>query len=244
MGVYRLRINDIYRGIVNPNPTGKRTSDLAISEKLKSQEIGLSKGEENAENAVNLLNTAEGALESVQDSLQRVRELAISARSGILTDSDKGVIQGEIDEILKGVTENLKNTEFNTIRVLDEGFEGNIQTSASQGRTMNIENTSLENLGLEGFNVTGEFSLEDIDSAIDKVSSGRSSIGAQSNALKSNINSSQIARENTLAARSNLDEDFIKKINELRKENLLSQYKLNIDKMRQDNEGSQLSLLR
>lgn len=243
-GVDRLKINDIYRGIVNPSPTGKRTSDLAISEKLKSQEVGLSQGEENAENAVNLLNTAEGALESVQDSLQRVRELAISARSGILTDSDRSVIQGEIDDILEGVSDNLINTEFNTIRVLDEGFDGNIQTSSSQGRTMNIENTSLETLGLDNFDVTGDFNLEDIDNAIEQVSDSRASIGAQTNALRSNINSSQIARENTLAARSNLDEDFVQSINNLRKENLLNQYRINVQRLQQENEGSELSLLR
>jgi flagellin len=109
---------------------------------------------------------------------------------------------------------------------------------------MNIENTSLETLGLDNFDVTGDFNLEDIDNAIEQVSDSRASIGAQTNALRSNINSSQIARENTLAARSNLDEDFVQSINNLRKENLLNQYRINVQRLQQENEGSELSLLR
>jgi len=223
-----------------------RPANIAISEKMTSQETGLAQGSENAEDAVNLGKTAEGGLDAVTEGLQQIRELAVQASNGTLNGDDKAAIQQEIEGLKEGINDAIKNTEFNTIKVLDEGFNGNVQTgaNANQGRAMQIENTSLETLGIENFDVTGDFDIGDIDKAIETVSGERASIGAQTNGLESSIRSNDVARENTLASQNNLDEDFEKEIMEMKKSQVINQYQIQAQRQQMDMmKQNQLSVL-
>lgn len=231
-----MKINSYSRPII-PDYS-KTPANLPIAEKMKAQENGLEKGIDNSKDAVNLLNTAEGTLDNVADSLNRIKELAVQAGNSFLTDDDKNIIQNEIQEIKAGISENLKNTEFNNIKLFN-GYEGNVQTgpNSEQGQIMNIQNTSLENLGIEDFDVTKDFNIEDLNGAIEKVNSTRSEIGSQINSLDSRIKANSIARENVLSSRTQLDSDFEEKIMELKKNNIINQYKLQTQKIEMDNEN-------
>lgn len=238
-----MKIDSVARSIVSPQPTGTSGADLSISESMKSQENALTQGSENLQDAVNLGQTAEGALNSVTDSLQQIRELTVQAQNGIYTDSDKAIFQDQISELLNDVQDSLKNTEFNTIKVLDGGFSGNIQGGGeNQGRVMQIENTSLSTLGLDGFDITSGGSIEDIDKALNTVSESRSQIGSQTNAFESAIRSNDIARENTLASRSRLDEDFAKQVSELKRLQITQQYKFQLQKKEEESQTDKLNL--
>ena len=92
---------------------------LAISEKLTSQENGLNKGTQNAQSGQDLLNVSDGALGSITDNLQRIRELAVQASSGLLTDSDKKDIQAEVDQLKQGIGDIADQTTFNTKPILN-----------------------------------------------------------------------------------------------------------------------------
>lgn len=230
-----MKINAYSRPITTDysnNPANK-----VIDQKMSSQERGLDQGIDNANDAQNLLNTAEGALNSVGDSLNRIRTLAVEASNGTLTDDDRSIIQNEINAIREGISDNLRNTEFNQISLFD-GFEGQVQTGANAGQNRNIqiENTSLENLGIADFDVTEDFDISQIDNAIERVSEARSNIGSQSNALENNIQSNAIARENTLSAQSQLDEDIVEKVNTLRRDQLLEQYSIQMQRKNMNNQ--------
>ncbi len=168
----------------------------------------------------------------------------MQASNGILTEDDKGIIQNEINELKTGINDTLRNTEFNTIKVLD-GFNGNVQSGANsgQGQQMNIENTTLETLGIKEFDVTGDFDIGDIDKALETVNSERADIGAQTNGLESNIRYNQIARENTISSRSTVAGDDVEKaLIELKQSQLQQSIQQQVQSMKQKDEEDKLNI--
>ena len=211
-------------------------ANLPISEKMNAQATGLEQGVENAEDARNMINTAEGALDNVGESLNRMRELTLQASNGILTEDDRSIIQNEIESLKSGISDSLRNTEFNQISLF-EGTDASIQTGANSGQSRNIEirNTTLENLGIQDLDVTENADVEAIDQALERVTEARSNLGAQDNALENNINANSVARENTLSSQSKLDEDFAQKVSDLKKNQIMQQYSLQMQKKDMDN---------
>jgi len=171
------------------NGASDDAAGLAIAQKMETQIRGYSRGTQNAEDSKNLYNTAESALGSVNDNLQRMRELSVQASNGTLTDGDRAIIQTEIEQIKSSISDVAKNTSFNTQTLLDGTFsDKNIASNPrGTGSKMSIKNSSLESLGIADFDVTKEFDIKQIDDAIQKVSDARSDIGAKTNALERTI---------------------------------------------------------
>ncbi|MEA4989178.1 MAG: flagellin [Anaerovorax sp.] len=92
---------------------------LAISEKMRSQIRGLSQASKNAQDGISLIQTAEGGMSSIHQSLQRMRELCVQAANGTLTADDREMIQAEINQIKKGIDVISNDTEFNGLKLLD-----------------------------------------------------------------------------------------------------------------------------
>lgn len=235
-----MKINSFSRPITQNYSNSP--ANLPISEKMNSQEKGLDQGIENSQDAKNMINTAEGALENVGESLNRMRELTVQASNGTLTDDDRSIIQNEIDSLKTEVSDTLRNTEFNEISLF-EGTDATIQTGANSGQNRNIEmrNTTLENLGIADLDVTQDADTEAIDNAIEKVSEARSNLGAQDNALSNTINANSTARQNTLSSQSKLDEDVAQKISDLKKNQIMQQYSTQMQKKDMDNQSNILN---
>jgi flagellin-like hook-associated protein FlgL len=103
------------------NKAADDAAGLAVSETIRTQIRGLAQGSANSEDGLNLLNTADGGLQEMQNMLHRVRELVVQGANETYTDSDREKIQGEISQLLKHVDEVSNNTEFNGIKVLRGG---------------------------------------------------------------------------------------------------------------------------
>lgn len=178
------------------NTAADNASGLAIMEKLEAQINGLDQGSENTATMQDALTTAEGGLSGINDGLQRIRELAVQASNGTLSDSDKEMIQTEVDQIKDEIKSATEKTEFNTMKLLDGSFADKNTASSPDGTgaQITIENTSLATLGIEDFDVTGDFDIADIDAAIESVSTAASKIGASINTMDYTISSN----ENTL----------------------------------------------
>jgi flagellin len=219
---------------------------LAISEKLTSLEKGLDQGTNNARQSVDALNTADAALGGIGDSLSRMRELAVQASNGILSDNEKTIIQTEINQIKEGITDQVKGTQFNSKNLLDGSFR-DINTASGadgSGATVGVNGSALADLGIENFDVTGSFDISTLDTAIRRVSENRGQIGAKTNALESTIRSNEVARENTTSANSRLrDADVAKEFSRLSQQNIIQQYQIGIQKLQQNQQGSALNLL-
>lgn len=221
-------------------------SELAIAEKENAQINGLNMGERNAEDGRSLLNVADGAMGGIADNLQRIRELAVQAsNTAILSDEDRQMIQDEVEQLKQGISDIANNTEFNKKNLLDGSYQDGFIASGPNGSGMmlNIGDSTLKALGIEDFDVTGNFSIQTIDDALSKVSSNRSVIGAQSNALDHTISYNSQASINLTSAVSRLeDADIAKVASELNKQKLLQSYQLLMQKKQQEQERQRFSI--
>lgn len=125
------------------NRAGDDAAGLAISEKMRGQIRGLDMATKNSQDAVSLIQTAEGALNETHSILQRMRELAVQSSNDTNTTTDRGEIQKEIDELAKEVTRIANNTEFNTKKLTDGSFSGtnltfHIGANETQNVTLNV----------------------------------------------------------------------------------------------------------
>lgn len=101
------------------NKAADDAAGLAITEKMKSQINGLNMATRNAQSAISMIQTAEGALNETHSILQRMRELAVQAASDTNTDTDRQEIQKEINQLTTEINRIGNSTEFNTMKLLD-----------------------------------------------------------------------------------------------------------------------------
>ncbi|BCJ95359.1 flagellin [Anaerocolumna cellulosilytica] len=225
-------ITEIYKQLSTlrkVNSAADNPAGIAISQKLISSSNGYDVGNNNAGTSKDLLSTAEGGLSKIQDSLQRMRELSVQASNGIYNLDDKQAIQDEIDALKSTIQDAAKGTEFNTIKLLD-GSKADLNLAlnpSGSGMTIQLENTTLETLGIADFDVTGDFDITAIDNALRKVSESRSSIGSTQNVLEHKTNYNSLASINLQQANGRIiDLDAGRAVSDKQKEELLNEYKL------------------
>ncbi len=112
------------------NRAGDDAAGLAISEKMRGQIRGLDQATRNSQDAISLIQTAEGALSETHSILQRMRELAVQSASDTNTASDRAEIQKEVDQLATEITRISTDTEFNTKKLLN-GDMGKVATQTS-----------------------------------------------------------------------------------------------------------------
>ena len=108
----------------NINRAAANAAGLAISEKMRSQIRGLTQATANSNDAISLIQTAEGGLQETEDILQRMRELSVQSANGTYTDEDREQIQFEVDALKDEVDRISQATEFNEMKLLDGSLSG------------------------------------------------------------------------------------------------------------------------
>src|SRR5919199_5809319 len=103
------------------NRAADDAAGLAISEKMRGQIGGLDQAQRNAQDAISLVQTGEGALNEVHSMLQRVRDLKVQYANGTLETSDKQAISAEVQQLGKEISDITSKTEFNGISLLTSG---------------------------------------------------------------------------------------------------------------------------
>ena len=103
------------------NSAADDAAGLAISERMTGQIRGQRQAQRNAQDAISLIQTAEGALNETHAILQRLREISVSAATDTLTDSDREALQAEADQLIDEIDFIAENTEFNTQKLLSGG---------------------------------------------------------------------------------------------------------------------------
>jgi flagellin len=223
------------------NSASDNASGLAISEKLESQSRGLSAGSDNANTGKDLLNVADNGLKSINDNLQRMYELSIKASNGINSSDELSAIQDEINQLKSGIQDSAKNTQFNKLNLLD-GSMADIQLATEPsggGLKIELYNSTLESLGIANYDVTSSFNIDDIEKAMKQVSSARSSIGAQTNALDSIVSYNDYAAYNNDNSLSNLrDTDYYEEISKKKQNDIIQKYQIFVQKSQMDQEKS------
>lgn len=221
-------------------------AELAVTKKEEAQITGYNTGTQNLSDGVSLLKTTDGALGSVTDHLQRMRELALRASSSILNDSNKAEIQKEIEQLKKGIDQIAGTTNFNGVHLLNGTQSQGINlVSDASGGSLTINNTTssaTQALGLANFDVTKDFNLQAIDDALTKVTSDRSTLGAQSNKLEYAIDYNDYASVNLTASMSRTaDTDIAKTLMELKHQQTLQSVTMMLQKRKMEQEGSKMT---
>ncbi|MAD45759.1 MAG: hypothetical protein CMI02_02660 [Oceanospirillaceae bacterium] len=116
---------------------------LAISTRFTSQINGLNVAVRNAGDGIALAQTAEGALGSMNDNLQRIRELAVQSANATNSDVDREALQAEVDQLVAEITRTSEETDFNGRKLLDGSFSATFQVGANAGQTVDISIAEL-----------------------------------------------------------------------------------------------------
>ena len=125
------------------NRAADDAAGLAISEKLQSQIGGLDQAQRNAQDAVNLVQTGEGALAEVQSMLQRVRDLAVQFNNGTLASADQAAITAEVAQLCAEISDIGSQTSFNGISLLNGTGSITFQVGANDGETLTVSKVDL-----------------------------------------------------------------------------------------------------
>jgi flagellin len=138
--------------------TGKRINSakddaagLSISNRMDAQIRGLTMAVKNANDGISLMQTAEGALDEVTNSLQRMRELAVQAVNGTNNALDRAALDAEVQQLKSEIDRTAKTTQFNSINLLDGSFKGKvlqIGDKANQTLKIGIAGAKVSDLGM------------------------------------------------------------------------------------------------
>ena len=218
------------------NRAADDAAGLAISEKMRSQIRGLDRASLNAQDGISAIQTAEGALNEVHSMLQRMNELATQAANDTNTSTDRAKISDELQALGSEIDRVAETTQFNTQNLLDGNFtKKQLQVGALSGQTIQIDisemkltkigisSSDLMSTGISTNSGAGKV-MSEVQSAIDKVSTQRSALGALQNRLEHTIRNLDTTSENTSAAESRIrDTDMAKEMVTYSKNNILAQ---------------------
>lgn len=219
------------------NRAGDDAAGLAISETMRSQINGLNQAVNNANDAVGLIQTAEGAMTETHSMLQRMKTLTTQAANGTYTKTARDNIKAEIDALNKEITRIATTTEFNGEKPLnpDTKTKGKnltffIGASSDAANAMTVAQMTMtaKALTIDGILVnttTAAFkAMKSVDAAIERVSTYRATLGAAQNRLEHTVNNLKVTSENITSAESRIrDTDMADEITAYTKNNILLQ---------------------
>ena len=213
------------------NRAADDAAGLTISEKMRSQIRGLTQASSNAQDGISAVQTAEGALNEVEDMLQRMNELAVKAKNDTNMTADREAIKAEINALTTEIDRVQSATQFNNQNLLTGSFSAkSLQVGANSSNTItiSISNMNASAIGVKSLSVSSATgagsSIDKIKSAIASVSKQRSELGAIQNRLEHTIKNLDNVVENTTAAESQIrDTDMASQMVEYSKNNILAQ---------------------
>jgi flagellin len=217
------------------NRAADDAAGLAISEKLRAQTNGLNQATSNAQDAISLVQTAEGALNETHSILQRMRQLTVQAGNDTLSATDRGNITTELTQLSSELTRISTDTQFNGNTLLNGSHTGatslSFQIGANSGQVTTVDlgaSSDATTLGVNALTLATPAniitSLNAVDAAINTVSTQRANLGAVQNRLQHTVSSLSVAAENTAAAESRIrDTDMAKEMTNFTRSQILTQ---------------------
>lgn len=227
------------------NSAADDAAGLSISKKMESASNAYEVGSRNIKEMSDLSKTADSAMGTIQEHINKIKELSVQAANGTLSESDKGALQKSIEGQKEAIGKISKSAEYNTQKLLDGTFTNkSTATDGSGGSTViNIADMSLEALGLADFDVTKSFDLSTLDDAMATVSSERSKVGASMNRFDHAVALNANASQNLKAAQSRIeDADIAKETIQLNINKAIQQYKYFASASQNAMIGSQMNI--
>jgi len=215
------------------NRAADDSAGLAISQRLRSQVDGLNMASKNADQAKNIVQTAEGFLTEVHNMLGRMRELAVQAASDTVTAADRTSLDAEFSSLRDEIDRISLAAQYNGKRLLDgtftdQKFQIGANGTAENQIAISIASTDSTALGLAGSALTdlntAVAAIGQMDTVIDNVSAVRSNLGTIQNRLAYTVASVDNASENLASSESTIrDLDISNEITNFTKSQILTQ---------------------
>jgi flagellin len=163
------------------NRASDDAAGLQITDRMTTQINGLNQAVSNANDAISLTQTAEGALGETTNALQRIRQLAVQSQNGINSQEDRDALQKEVSALKSEITRIADNTEFNGTSILDGSLNASFLVGANRGQTIDVTlGTDFDAAGLaiDTLSVSSAGGAADAMSAIDGAFSANFLVGA------------------------------------------------------------------
>ncbi|MBE1302216.1 MAG: flagellin FliC [Alteromonadaceae bacterium] len=237
------------------NRAADDAAGLQITDRFTSQIQGLNQSVRNANDAISLVQTAEGALAETTTSLQRIRQLAIQSQNGINSSADKTALQQEVTALVAELSRIGTDTQFAGNNILSGTFSAAFQVGANAGQTIsvNLSSTGGASFGASGLGVStvdittssgASAALTSIDSAISSIGAQRAELGALQNRFQSTIRNLSNVVENLSGAKSRIkDTDFATETANLTRNQIIQQASTTVLAQANQRPQSALSLL-
>ncbi|WAJ69456.1 flagellin [Catenovulum adriaticum] len=234
------------------NRASDDAAGLQITDRMTTQIQGLNQAVRNANDAISLTQTAEGAMQEITTSLQRIRQLAVQSQNGINTSADRTALQKEVSALKTEISRIGTTTQFAGVDLLTGGYSAKFLVGANGGQTIsvNLEGDGFGASGLGGANFDvstadlASATLTAIDSAISTIGGARADLGALQNRFQSTIRNLSNIIENVSGARSQIkDTDFATETAELTRNQIIQQASTTVLSQANQRPQAALSLL-
>jgi flagellin len=209
---------------------------LALSQSLTSQINGYNQNIRNANDAVGMIQTAEGALEEVSNMVQRVRELAVQSANGNYTSAERTHLNREVSELVMEISRVADAITFNGVKVIGSTASAKMwigQDSASAANAINVAFKDIAGTSGIGSFVTGAgistvanalSTMTLADNAIDRINTIRADLGAKQNRFEGTVRNLQNVAANLSGSRSRIvDADFASETANMTRAQILQQ---------------------
>jgi flagellin len=234
------------------NSAADDAAGLAINTRLTSQIMGLNMAVSNANDAINMVNTAEGALVEMENMLQRMRELALQASNGTTDVNDRSYLDSEYKALYAEIDRIADNTEWNGRTILDNSADGNasgfveFQVGMDTGQVISVDFGNFTNVSGSGTfasfvsagatagtisatttsqaQLTSSAAIGAIDTALDAISNQRATLGGVANRLTFSVDNLTNISVNASASRSAImDTDYAASTTDLARASIIAQ---------------------
>ncbi|NSL55177.1 flagellin N-terminal helical domain-containing protein [Uliginosibacterium aquaticum] len=211
---------------------------MAIAERIQAQVRGFNVATRNANDAVSLMQVADGGAEQISNNIQRMRELAVQAANGTLNSGDRANLQVEFSALGKEISRLSNATKFNNIELINSTgaqtftFQVGAGTTTNDQITVSTVDLQASTIALDSGSITIDGStasnalaaITNLDCGINTITTTRAGFGAALNRATAVISSLQIAVENQSAARGRIvDADFASETANLSRSQILQQ---------------------
>ena len=233
------------------NSAADDAAGLQITNRMTSQIMALNQAVRNAQDGISVAQTAEGALQEVTNSLQRIRQLAVQSQNGINSTADRAALQKEVSALKTEINRIASTTEFAGKKLLDGEFSEKFLVGANKDQNISITlstDFTTDGLGIDDVSVSSADgaanALDSLDNAISTIGAERADLGAIQNRFQSTIRNLTNISENVTAARSRIqDTDFAAETAELTRSQIIQQASLSVLSQANQRPQAALSLL-
>ncbi|KMT66620.1 flagellin [Catenovulum maritimum] len=235
------------------NRAADDAAGLQISDRMTTQIQGLNQAVRNANDGISVVQTAEGALQEITTSLQRIRTLAVQSQNGINSSSDRAALQKEVSALKTEISRIGANTQFAGTDLLTGTYSAAFLVGANGGQTISVNISRSGGYGASGLSLANttvattdgaSAALTAIDTAISTIGAARADLGALQNRFQSTVRNLSNVIENVSSARSAIrDTDFATETAELTRNQIVQQASISVLSQANQRPQSALSLL-